>query len=183
MCGYFKANFDDTGGSSEDLWTVQTADEDIVLGFTDIPIQCYFTSNDGSPTLASAAEIVRNYEDKGYDTHNAVIIGATDWRFLAPYPGRYRVTAGHAFAGVAVATANTDLTMRFRVAAADKVFLRTILQEVDSYRLEIAGSGPVEATLAQAIDVQLFQNCGNTATYDAGGASNFVLIEYIGPSL
>lgn len=32
--GWFKANFDDTGGSSEDLWTVQTGLSDINLGKT-----------------------------------------------------------------------------------------------------------------------------------------------------
>lgn len=30
--GYFKANFDDTGGAAEDLWTVQTGDGDILRG-------------------------------------------------------------------------------------------------------------------------------------------------------
>jgi hypothetical protein len=30
--GYFKANFDDTGGAAEDLWSVQTGDDDLVLG-------------------------------------------------------------------------------------------------------------------------------------------------------
>jgi len=30
--GYFKANFDDTGGASEDLWAIQTGDGDMVVG-------------------------------------------------------------------------------------------------------------------------------------------------------
>jgi hypothetical protein len=30
--GYFKANFDDTGGAAEDLWAVQTGDGDILTG-------------------------------------------------------------------------------------------------------------------------------------------------------
>lgn len=55
--GYFKADFDDTGGSSEDLWTVQTGSKDIQMGPSPIVWRKYVTMPtwQGFGTLTSSS--------------------------------------------------------------------------------------------------------------------------------
>lgn len=54
-------------------------------------IACRYTS-DAAQSIANTGVQIVNFEDKSYDTHNAVTIGAS-WKFTAPAPGKYSLSA------------------------------------------------------------------------------------------
>lgn len=54
-------------------------------------IACRYTS-DAAQSIANTGFQIVNFEDKSYDTHNAVTIGAS-WKFTAPAPGKYSISA------------------------------------------------------------------------------------------
>lgn len=53
-------------------------------------IACRYTS-DAAQSIANTGFHIVNFEDKTYDTHNAVTTGA-GWKFTAPAPGKYEVS-------------------------------------------------------------------------------------------
>lgn len=53
-------------------------------------IACRYTS-DAAQSIANTGFHIVNFEDKTYDTHNAVTTGAS-WKFTAPAPGKYEVS-------------------------------------------------------------------------------------------
>lgn len=63
--GYFKANFDDTGGAAEDLWSVQTGADDIMLG-ENAPLERNLIRLSNGNGHGSTATKIRKYstEDK-----------------------------------------------------------------------------------------------------------------------
>jgi len=77
--GWFKANFDDTGGASEDIWAVQSADGDLNLGSADgqwQPFNTTFTGFSVDPTITSqrfmqVGSTVTIMTEQGTGTSNA----------------------------------------------------------------------------------------------------------------
>lgn len=179
MIGFFKANFDFTDGSSEKLWTVQTGDGDIVLGYKDIPIIAQFNSNDGAETLTTGSTVVRDYEDKVLDTHNAVTVGSS-WTFKAPIAGQYKIAFGHEFGAAAWSAANLVTNLTVRVATVDKIGGRFTSQAAATYRTEINASGIVIAAKGDSIDSRVFQNSAVTLTFSGDASLNFISINYEG---
>lgn len=59
--------------------------------------------SDAGQSIPSGAETIIDFEDKVFDTHGAVTIGAS-WKFTAPISGKYRVSACNYFTGVSSAT-------------------------------------------------------------------------------
>lgn len=55
--GWFKANFDDTGGSSENLWAVQTTVGDLNIGKCPPQTRRYLPANTGLGTLGSTSNV------------------------------------------------------------------------------------------------------------------------------
>jgi len=91
--GFFKANLDDTGGSSEDLWVVQTAIDDINVGIKEVDnSEIKITTGNGQ---GSTNTTIRRFSTVLVNTGSAVTLvqsAADGDHFLINKAGMYRLT-------------------------------------------------------------------------------------------
>jgi len=186
--GKLKANFDDTGGASEDLWAVQTGDEDLVpspLKLAQETVSVRYTGSGGSSGNASfatgATEII-DYNLKDHDTHNAVTTGAS-WSFAAPISGKYLVTARWRSQDAETADALND-------SAEMHLYKNTaIYADVGRFRWADAAGGHVATVIGSVtidlaaddtLDLRLTQDSGGAITVHTGATVVWCSIDRIG---
>ena len=78
-----------TGGIAISSFSVDLIQGPSQIAMSEI-IACRYTS-DAAQSIANTGFQIVNFEDKTYDTHNAVTTGA-GWKFTAPAPGKYEVS-------------------------------------------------------------------------------------------
>lgn len=182
MLGYFLADFDDSGGSSEDLWVVANggtpADGDIIMGHRDIPVVAYYNSNTGQDFANNTQEIV-DYEDKINDSHNTVTVGAS-WLMTVPIAGTYDIKSGFAF----VSNSGWAVTEELEIViftAGSATFERTIsMQATATYSTTVATFGTVTLAKGDVIQARIRQTSGGTILANTAGVENYISIHLVG---
>lgn len=156
--GWFKANFDDTGGSSEYLWTVQTGYDDIGMGsIEDWTVVCQYTSDNGQslPNNTTTDLIYEDRERDHYSFYNTSTGVAT-----LPFTGLYRVVATTRFSG---ATAANRAYMRIRDGGGSTVAVGTMTGVVSSDNVQNV-IGEFEGAAGDTIKISIFQNTGSSVS-------------------
>lgn len=178
MVGWFKANFDDDGGASADIWAVQTGDRDLNIGYQDIPIMARYQT-DGSLTIATGGSVRKQYDDLATDTHNSVTIGAS-WVFTAPVAGKYTIAAGAEYAAAAWASADLELKIAIQIDASIESDKKFISQVAATYRSSVKDVVTLSVAKGGTILCTVSQNSGVTLTESTGPDANSISIVYDG---
>lgn len=131
-------------------------------------------------SIPDAAETIVNFGTRSIDTHGSVSTGAS-WRFVAPTPGIFRVSAHVGFVDSAAWTAGEGIQLdlykngsRFRV-------LRWKEVEASGTLIVAAnGSGLIRLSAGDYIDIRVYQNTGGALSLISSSDWNHVSIEKIG---
>jgi hypothetical protein len=138
----------------------------------------YYTSDAGQSISGSVYSIV-DFEDKTYDTDNAVTTGV-DWKFTCPANkgGYYLVTAFITF----VNSSTWDVAEELRLLLYKNGTIYSSLFEVYSQtaavntRRSAIGSDVIKLNPGEYINVVIFQNSGDTLALVSGSSINHVSI-------
>ena len=138
-----------------------------------------YTTNAGQ-TIATATATIVDFEDKNFDTHGAVTVGAS-WKFTAPVGGKYRVSANIEFAADADWTATETLYLEIRKGGTfySRLDFRTV--EVTATSIHgLSGSNTVSLLAGEYVDVRVTQTSGGDVLLNSTTGLNNIAIERIG---
>ena len=137
---------------------------------------------DAGQTVVNGASTVVNFEDKTYDTHGAVTVGAS-WKFTAPRGDYYlvafavQITAGTAFNEnervIGYVTKNGVTTMMTGV-------VRYHATTTVSTYTEVHGSIILWLNAGEYVDLRINQNCGSDLTLNASATNNWICVASAG---
>lgn len=140
-------------------------------------VKARYSSNAGQSIANNTVTIV-NFEDKEWDSHGAVTVGAS-WKFTAPETNYYRVSTGIIFdaftadAGEIAASyihkggTNTSRLNLWEAAAG-----------IDTY-VSLGGSTTVYLLKGEYIDVRVYQNTGGAEVFNNVTEDVWITIESI----
>ena len=140
------------------------------------------TSSTGNASLANSAEEVVDFDSKDYDTHGAVTTGAS-WKFTAPIPGKYRVSASFLLQAAAYGSVNSTAMAYLRKnGSKDSVLGRWLSQTTTSVRSFVNGSRTINLLAGDYIDIAGLQNSGGAVSFDTGSSpyEGWIEIERVG---
>jgi hypothetical protein len=127
-----------------------------------------YQTNAGQSIANNLVAIV-DFEDKIYDTHNAVTIGAS-WHFHAPVGGYYAVAAGILFSSTNTWADGEDGQIQiFKNGAA-----HSYIDRKDNYGS--AASVYMHLAATETIDIRIFQTSGGALTLHNDGNWNYVSV-------
>jgi hypothetical protein len=132
-------------------------------------------------SIANNTSTIINYETKVYDSHNAVTTGVGTWRFTAPAPGKYRVTARAQFPSLAYLSAATFVLQVFKNGAIEnEVDERSHKNGAVTTVNSPAGSATVDLIQGGYIDVRTTQVSSGSRTLVTTNNGTYVTIERVG---
>ena len=135
-------------------------------------------TTDAGQVIPDNTTTIVNFEDKDFDTHNAVTTGAS-WVFTAPISGFYNVTSKLIFAGESV-TVNDSVRLALKVNTVDGQVIGDFHGNASgTYSLDILGSGLVELNAGDTLSVTCFNNAGGSHTLVPTGTRNWVAINKV----
>jgi hypothetical protein len=135
-------------------------------------------STDAGQSIANGSVVVVNFEDRTYDTHNAVTIGAS-WVFTVPVAGYYIVTAKVLFDDASFTTAPLDLYVYKNIGGADTQL--AVLDTVDpiaagTARISLNGSYTAIFAKGDTISIKVDHGESAARSLRAATTSNYVNI-------
>lgn len=177
MIGRFLADFDDTGGTIEDKWTLQSGIGDFVLGHEIIPIIENYETNTGQSIPNNSITIV-DYEDKVFSSHGAVTVGAS-WAFTAPVSGVYRVMGAIEWGdGSWDAGEISFFQVHFSASSVRRLSLLEAAATVTSIHNH-SGMCEVRLTKGETLNFRCLQQTGGSLALNGAANTNFATISYI----
>lgn len=135
------------------------------------------TASNGNTSFASASDEICDFDSKLIDTHGAVTTG-TAWKFTAPVPGYYRVSASTMWANT---TNLTDSILAIYKNGSRVSFV----DRRGSNSLGLSGSAVIQMDAGDYVDIRLNQTDSGAAArnIDTSSGRNIVSIERIsGPA-
>lgn len=134
-------------------------------------------------SVANSGDVLIDFEDKVFDTHGAVTIGAS-WKFTAPVSGVYRVTSSNVFTSSTYAVGNQLYGAIYKGGVANTYFGTAFSDAATAKSIGVSGSALIQLNAGEYIDVRLNNNRTAGATLLNGtAASNFITIERLsGPA-
>ena len=138
-------------------------------------IDARYSSNSAQSFSTGSFEIV-NYEDKDFDSLNAVTTGAA-WKFTAPVNGDYAVSATLEFdAGANWASGESVILQVWKNGAEYASLARNVQQTTHSLVVPIDGYTIVPLNAGDYIDIRAYQDSGAGAVLSANSSVNHVSI-------
>jgi hypothetical protein len=134
-------------------------------------------STTAGQSIATSTVTIIDFGTKTFDTHGAITTGGA-WKFTAPSPGKYSVTAALkliASPGWQTAEIFTVSVYKNGVLYSTMGKLTTITN--NSVENAIAGTDDVEMNAGDFIDIRAFQTNGNAITLATTAGDNFVSIK------
>lgn len=137
-------------------------------------------STNAGQSISTATTTIVNFEDKSYDTHNAVTTGGS-WKFTAPATGYYKVTSRLLFTNTS--NWNAGEFAQFSLYKNGSVYSQ--LDYVDNYFTgtamfgSVRGSDTVYLVAGDYIDIRIYQNTGSALTIDSAATFTYVSIEQL----
>lgn len=122
-----------------------------------------------------------NFEDKDYDSHGAVTIGAS-WKFTAPISGIYRLNSRW-ITQAATASSIGDLVgfrLSINAAAASRYVAIAYAITTSSIAKQSSGATDIRLLAGDTISIIGLNNTGSTHTLSASGDTTFIEIIRVG---
>jgi hypothetical protein len=140
-------------------------------------IAARYSTDAGQSISGSDANNIINYEDKDYDTHGAVAVGAS-WKFTAPAPGKYHVSVYNNLTGVA--NGNRLIATLYKNGSGFARLQAKSNNSGSSTNLDFQGNVTVNLLAGDYIHVNLVHDEGSANTLEASGTTNYIQIHRIG---
>lgn len=149
------------------------------IGMADTVAASY--STDAGQSIATSTTTIVDFEDKEYDTHNAVTTGAS-WKFTAPIAGYYQIAGRITYGGTAAFDDG-------ELALIDIYKNGAQYRRIDFHRMEaspasvtisLGGSVTVKMNAGDFIDLRTFQDNTGSSTLSSTSALNWVQVNRIG---
>lgn len=137
-------------------------------------------STNAGQSISNATTTILNFEDKSYDTHNAVTTGGS-WKFTAPSTGYFRVTARALFTN----TSNWNAGEYAQLSIYKGGSIYSHLDYKDNYFsgtamfASVGGADVVYLLKDEYIDIRIYQNTGSAFTIDSSAVYTHVEIEQL----
>jgi hypothetical protein len=132
-------------------------------------------STAAGPSISTSTQTIVNFGTSAFDSHSAVTTGAS-WKFTAPSPGKYRVSATVDFR-----TYNSASTVELAVFKNGSSYrvLQTVSGQATS-SCTPSGSTLISLNAGDYIDIRAYQTSGGSKSLSTDGAYNHVSIERVG---
>lgn len=178
MAGWFNADYDLTGGASERLWTIQTGDDDINVGFRDLPISAGY-GRSSAQTFTTGVAATFDFNVKQHDTHNAVTTGAS-WVFTALIPGHYSISSKISWAQASFTALNSTI---LNIITTPTTFTdtQTVVATATQSPTQSVPVSSVFLAKGETISGQASQNAGADRSTVTTATRNYIGIAYVGP--
>jgi hypothetical protein len=150
-------------------------------------VSALYTTNAGNSIPNGGSGTFLDFEDKVYDTHNAVVgagsgVNSTytnTFRFVAPYSGKYRVSTGIAYASLSWG-AGVPIELNVFVNGANKEGGFYVNPATATTQPSIqCVSTVVDLTQGQAISVGTYQTRGSASALDANARWNYFAVDKV----
>ena len=134
-------------------------------------------STNVAQSVANSGDTLIDFEDKEFDTCGCVTTGAS-WKFTAPSPGYYKISASNVFAASVYAAGNQYYGTVFKNGSAHSYFGLDSIESTTSQSVSANGTVLIQLVAGDYIDVRLFNNrtAGATALNGTTGA-NYISVE------
>lgn len=133
----------------------------------------------------TTTQTILNYDTVVQDTHGAVTTGAS-WKFTAPMPGFYEVTAQYLTSSALIANATDNWSLQiFKNGSADQALATEYAAAVSTRRLQVGGSAVLYLIAGDYIDLRHSVNTGAThslAAYSTGNVTAMSVRRISGPA-
>ena len=136
-------------------------------------------SSNASQSINSASTTIIDFEDKQWDSHNAVTTGAS-WKFTAPISGIYSVSAIVAFGSLAWTAGHVLDLYLFKNGSNFKGFDIMRVEGSVTDVMARQGTRTVRLLAGQYIDVRLYHNRGSASTLNGSAEYVNISIDRIG---
>jgi len=136
-------------------------------------------SSNASQSINSASTTIIDFEDKQWDSHNAVTTGAS-WKFTAPISGIYSVSAIVAFSSLAWTAGHVLDLYLFKNGSNFKGF---DIMRVEGSMTDVMarqGTRTVRLLAGQYIDVRLYHSRGSASTLNGSAEYVNISIDRVG---
>jgi hypothetical protein len=177
---HFNTNYTGTTTTTLQYFNIERLSGPSQIAASEVIAAVYRT--DAGQTIANTgADVLVNFEDRVLDTHNAVTTGAS-WRFTAPAPGFYEVSARILYSNVAW-TAGSLLNLRLRKNGSVVVSLerRTIEANTTSFQGNAGAPYLIEMLAGDFLDIVLANDrSGGSTTLLNDAGFNYVTIKRLG---
>jgi hypothetical protein len=128
-----------------------------------------YSSNVGQSMTDSAFDII-DFEDKEFDSHNAVTTGAS-WKFTAPISGTYNISVSVGFGSISwTAGEEVDLVV-YKNGSNNSNLLLKEFEATGSFAMIHSGSTLISLNEGDYIDARFFHNQGAAINLQASGAT------------
>lgn len=131
----------------------------------------------GQP-VADNTDVVVNFDEKGYDSHNAVTTGS-GWIFKAPLSGKYRVCVKLLYSSEAY-TINDSLGIKaFVDGVLEDHIAEMHIHSSGTVAGDVQGSCEFDLIKGQELQLKTFNNSGGTHSLVGDGGRNWITISKV----
>jgi hypothetical protein len=117
-----------------------------------------------------------DFATRDYDTHGAVTTGAS-WKFTAPAPGRYRVTACSELNSVADTAGNLYSHRLYKNGTPTQYISSRYVESTAVTAKALQGSGTIALVAGDTIDVRLEHTLSGSHQTNTNSSSNWIAVE------
>jgi len=151
--GWFKANFDDTGGAAEDLWSIQTGDEDINVGLPLIRPRVVYVKDEKSSTTTGGTFTSGDWRTRDLNTiEGDVFIVSVATNAMTFKPGTYDFE----WSAPANNVVNSHKTRLQNTTAASTVAFGSVQKVTIDQNQTSVGFARTTITVSSAFEIQHF---------------------------
>ena len=140
-------------------------------------VACKYSTNAGQSISSGSYEIV-DFEDKSYDTHNAVTVGAS-WKFTAPYSGKYHISAKTIFDTITLDSGEVVWSGIYKNGAANSY--KVAHQAIGTGAVAVSADINIDIDLVEGdyVDYRAYQSSGGAVALYSANTYNQISIHRV----